>query len=137
MFTTVEIKDDIFHKYKLYNLKVFRKFFLMPKIKTLIFQSLQIDYNINTMHRLIFMKDIREFFIATNLEMENFFKFLTRISNSIVNYFTKISEEELNKLIKEYLRFIYIIINYKMPREKILMILNDLYLITDLISSII
>ena len=107
----------------------------MPKIKGLIFHNLQIDYNLNTFHRLIFMKDVRIFFEMIGIESGKFFSFLNKISNSIGSYFIKVTEDDLNKLIKEYLRYIYILVNYKVERSSMMQILEDVYYIVEMVSS--
>ena len=131
IFCSGEIRNDLFLKYKLFNLKILRRLFILPKIKYLFFDTIQPDCNTNSIHRLILLPDITELFSLTNISSQQFFSLLDLISLSIINYFNKVQEHQLNKLIKEYIKWLKILVNFKINREIQTYIINNLFKITE------
>jgi hypothetical protein len=135
LFSTIEVRDDIFAKYKHLNLKILRKCFILPKLKYLFYDVIQVDYNTNAFHRTLFKPHISIFFDATGLNEKRFFNFLNKIIESINRYFTKVSEDEINTLLKEYLKFLRLIFNFRLERNLRVKIIKELYKTLEIISS--
>lgn len=136
LFSTPEIRNGIFIKYKYFNLKILRKCFILPRINYLFYDIFQIDYNTNALHRTLFKPNIDLLFKETGIEPESFYDLLDKILDSINRYFTKVSEEEINVLLKEYLRYLRLIFNFKVERPIRFRIVKELYKTLEVISGI-
>jgi len=136
LFSTSERKKDLFCLYKTNNLKIFRKFFILPRLKYLFYSYIECDSNTNTFHRLILQPHIEDFLSDVGLKYEEFFTFLNKIYFSIINYFYKFNEDDMNSLIKEYLRYVRIVLNYKIDKDLTIQLINHIYKICELAFGI-
>lgn len=135
LFNTVEIKDDAYSKYKYLNMKIFRKYFIMPKVKNSLISNIQFDYNTNPFHRMLLIKSTQEFFSLIKISKADFFSLLDKMATSILNYITKINDEEVNKLFKEYLRWIIVLIDFRLSRQELVSVLDKIDSIISEITS--
>jgi len=132
LFSSSERKKDLFCLYKISNLKIFRKLFILPRLKYLFYMNVKCDCNTNTFHRLILQPHLEDFLSEIGLQFEEFFSLLNKIYSSIINYFYKFNEDDINSLIKEYLRYVRIVLNYKIDKDLIIQLINHIYKICEL-----
>ena len=135
LFTTIEIKNDIFIKYKYLNLKILRKCFILPKLRFLFYDVIDIDNNTNPLHRILFKPNISLLFKKINIQDKKFYDLLSKIQESIINYNTKVGEDELNIFIKEYLRYLRLIFNFRVDKTFQIKVIKDLLKLLEMISS--
>ncbi len=136
LFSAPEIRNSFFIKYKYFNLKIFRKCFILPKMNYLFYDIFQVDYNTNAIHRTLFKPNIEVFFKEIGIEASRFYDLLDNILESINRYYTKVSEEEINILLKEYIRFLRLIFNFHVERSIRFKIVKELYKTLEMISGI-
>ena len=125
LFNTIEVKYDFLIYPKIRVLYLFRKFYMLPKINSLGTNIIGWDYNTNPIHRIIFLKPIEELFEKIGISERNFIGLLDKIYVSINSYFDIVDELEYISFIREYLKIVRIMINYRYKDDDLQISLLD------------
>ena len=105
IFTTTEVSKDFFAYVKYYSLKLFRKFCMLPMMRSNFLSKVGEDSNTTGLHRLIFNDSISMFFKQIKISQEEYFELINTIYNSIVNYSEKIDYKLHIDLIREFIKY--------------------------------
>ncbi len=120
LFSITPKENDLFIIIKKQCLRIYRKFYLTPKINSKNFYSDQIDLNITPIHRKLISRNFSTNFAADIglPKLENLKNLLKVIGENISAYFTDFFttrfSRQLFKLYAEYLHLLNVIVKYRM-----------------------
>jgi hypothetical protein len=132
LFSLNPRENDFLVIVKKQSLRIFRKFYLNPKINCKNFYSDQTDINITPIHRKLTSRNISsDLFEDICISKTEFHNFLNNVCANISGYFTDFYtsrfSKNLFKLYAEYLHLLNVIIKYR---------LNDLNFIENTIKNV-
>lgn len=126
---------------RMQSLRIFRKFYLNPKINCKNYYSDQIDLNTTPIHRKITSRNISsDLFQDIGITKDIFTNFLKTVGEKILDYFrdsnssSKFSHE-IFKLYTEYIHLLNVIIKYRLDNFEI--IDQNLNIINDILKNLI
>jgi len=116
-------ENDFLVMIKKQSLRIFRKFYLNPKINSKNFYSDQIDFNITPIHRNLTNRNFSEnFYEDVDIPNDKFEEFLKNLNKNINSYFTDYYTPKysrvLFKLYAEYLHILNVLLKYRMDDLK-------------------
>lgn len=113
IFNDLDDRSNMTNKAKCSILYYYRRFTLEPELSSKNKSYKYLGYNENSsfMHRALFM-NCKEDFMNLGFTKDKFFNFLSKLSNSISFLHEKIEDSVFIELVKEYVKYNTIIINY-------------------------
>jgi len=118
LFKSDARRGDCLVGLKIYALQLFRKLHILPSLRPNNIKIIENFTMTSPLHRILFSKDISEFYKDIQIEESNFLDFMELVGKSVIDYaFLFIDDSLHSNFILEYLEIVCLLVSYRMDHE--------------------